>query len=416
MARDPFFCNLNDVETRDGIFQGKGFSEKVPSFLLPGVREGVVWCTDRREDGRMQKEGILIIDSSTIGMQSSRAYRSTTRASARFVGGTFTNGKDGLDSLFGNQTGTGEKTAGGENSKEEAKLEDITAHWRNMSGGFKISSTRNDPQEAMRSIKQQCVDFLLELLFHIRGGGNRANSPIAAAGGNNTVYAVQGYQAQYYHMEEEHTSFSTQGTVRTADGRELSFQLELGMSRRFEEYYEENYVTSINTKFKDPLVINLDTNIAQVSDQKFFFDLDCDGEEEEISSLQAGSGFLALDLNGDGKINDGSELFGTKSGDGFKDLAKYDADGNGWIDEADPIWEKLLIWTKDENGEDKMYHLSDLGVGAIGLSRVGTQFSLNAEKTNETNAMIRKTGIFLYENGAVSTLQQLDMAVFDGKS
>ena len=49
MARDPFFCNLNDVETRDGIFQGKGFSEKVPSFLLPGVREGVVWCTDRRE-------------------------------------------------------------------------------------------------------------------------------------------------------------------------------------------------------------------------------------------------------------------------------------------------------------------------------------------------------------------------------
>ena len=65
MARDPFFCNLNDVETRDGIFQGKGFSEKVPSFLLPGVREGVVWCTDRREDGRMQKEGILIIDSST---------------------------------------------------------------------------------------------------------------------------------------------------------------------------------------------------------------------------------------------------------------------------------------------------------------------------------------------------------------
>jgi len=195
----------------------------------------------------------------------------------------------------------------------------------------------------------------------------------------------------------------------------LSFNLELGMSRRFEEYYEENHVLSVS-KFKDPLVINLDTNIAQVSDQKFFFDLDCDGKEEEISSLQAGSGFLALDLNEDGKINDGSELFGTKSGDGFKDLSRYDSDGNGWIDEADPIWEKLLIWTKDEDGKDKLYHLSDLGVGAIGLSQVGTQFSLNSEKTNETNAMIRKTGIFLYENGAVSTLQHLDMAVFDGKS
>ncbi|MCX4323533.1 MAG: hypothetical protein OSJ59_11275 [Lachnospiraceae bacterium] len=355
----------------------------------------------------------MIIDSGTIGMQSSRTSRSIKSVSARSVGGTFTSGKEGLNALFENQLGTGEKTAGEGTEKDKANLEDLSTHMRNMTGGWHIS-TRNDEQEAVRTIKQQCVEFLLELLFRFRGKRSMQNSPIAAAGGT-TMYSVQGFQMQRYHMEEEHTTFATQGTVKTADGRELSFNLEFGMSRRFEEYYEENVVTSIKT-FKDPLVINLNTNIAQVSDQKFFFDLDCDGEEEEISSLQAGSGFLALDLNGDGKINDGSELFGTKSGDGFKDLSKYDLDGNGWIDEADPIWEKLLIWTKDENGKDKMYHLSDLGVGAIGLSRVGTQFSLNTKETNETNAMIRKTGIFLYENGTVSTLQQLDMAVYNEKS
>lgn len=355
----------------------------------------------------------MIIDSGTIGMQSSRTSRSIKSVSARSVGGTFTSGKEGLNALFENQLGTGEKTAGEGTEKDKANLEDLSTHMRNMTGGWHIS-TRNDEQEAVRTIKQQCVEFLLELLFRFRGKRSMQNSPIAAAGGT-TMYSVQGFQMQRYHMEEEHTTFATQGTVKTADGRELSFNLEFGMSRRFEEYYEENVVTSIKT-FKDPLVINLNTNIAQVSDQKFFFDLDCDGEEEEISSLQAGSGFLALDLNGDGKINDGSELFGTKSGDGFKDLSKYDLDANGWIDEADPIWEKLLIWTKDENGKDKMYHLSDLGVGAIGLSRVGTQFSLNTKETNETNAMIRKTGIFLYENGTVSTLQQLDMAVYNEKS
>ena len=354
----------------------------------------------------------MIINSGTIGMQSSRTSRSITSARAKFVGGTFMGGKEGLNSLFENQLGTGEKAAGEETGKDKANLEDLSAHMRNMTGGWHIS-TRNDEREAVRTIKQQCVEFLLELLFRFRGKRSDQSSPVAAAG-DTTVYSVQGFQMQRYHMEEEHTTFATQGTVKTADGRELSFNLEFGMSRRFEEYYEENVVTSIKS-FKDPLVINLNTNIAQVSDQKFFFDLDCDGEEEEISSLQAGSGFLALDRNGDGKINDGSELFGTKSGDGFKDLSRYDSDGNGWIDEADPIWEKLLIWTKDENGEDKMYHLSDLGVGAIGLSRVGTQFSLNSEKTNETNAMIRKTGIFLYENGTVSTLQHLDMAVYNEK-
>ncbi len=353
----------------------------------------------------------MIIDSGTIEMQSTRSYQSIKKASARGVRGTITGGKDSLDSLFENQLGTGEKTAG-EEKDDSAKLEDLSTHMRNMSGGWQIS-TRNDEREAMRSIRQQCVDFLLELLFRFRGQRGILNNPIAAAGGT-TLYTVNGYQMQHYHMEEESTTFSTKGTVKTADGRELSFNLEFGMSRRFEEYYEENYISSIKT-FRDPLVINLDTNIAQVSDQKFYFDLDCDGKEEEISSLQAGSGFLALDLNEDGKINDGSELFGTKSGDGFSDLAKYDADGNGWIDEADPIWDKLLIWTKDENGKDQLYHLSDLGVGAIGLGRVGTQFSLNSEKTNETNAMIRKTGIFLYENGTVSTIQHLDMAVYDNK-
>lgn len=349
----------------------------------------------------------MIIHSSTIGMQSTRTYRSTTKVSARGVRGTFAGGTGGLNSLFEDQFGAGEKTAEGEDG-DQAKLSDLSTHMKNTTGAWQLS-TRNDEREAVRKIRQQCLDYLMELLFPFHG--KRTVTDYFAEGGGSSMYTVNGYQMARFHSEEENTTFSTQGTVKTADGRELSFNLELGMSRSFQEYYEENYVTSAKT-FHDPLVINLDSNIARVSDQKFFFDLDCDGKKEEISSLEAGSGFLALDLNGDGEINDGSELFGTKSGDGFRDLSRYDGDGNGWIDEADPIWEKLLIWTKDEDGKDKLYHLSDLGVGAIGLSRVGTQFSLNSEKTNETNAMIRKTGIFLYENGTASTIQHVDMASY----
>ena len=57
------------------------------------------------------------------------------------------------------------------------------------------------------------------------------------------------------------------------------------------------------------------SDTADVRDQTFKFDLDADGREDEISMLGKGSGFLALDKNGNGKIDDGSELFGTKSGD-----------------------------------------------------------------------------------------------------
>ncbi len=383
----------------------------MPSFLLPCITDGAVGGTDRHRLGSWQKEVSLRIDSSVIGMQSSRRYASVT---AKSVTGSMMRRTGSLNSslggLFGSLVNTGENAEQtGGNEGNTANLDDITTHFKNLSNTGRVSGTARQ-QDPVMTIRQQCVRFLMDLFFRYRGERVREEDLTGNAGTSSQmpVYQVNTLTSEYYHREEEHTTFATQGMVRTADGRELSFNLEFSMSRSFEEYYRETYTTE-SVKYCDPLVINLDTNVAQVSDQKFFFDLDQDGKEEEISNLKAGSGFLALDLNGDGKINDGGELFGTKSGDGFADLENYDSDGNGWIDEADPIWEKLLIWTKDENGNDKLYHLSDLGVGAIGLSRVSTQFALNSEKDNHSNAMIRKTGIFLYENGNVSTVQHLDL-------
>ena len=161
----------------------------------------------------------------------------------------------------------------------------------------------------------------------------------------------------------------------------------------------------------DPLMINLDTNIASVSDQKFFFDLDADGKEEQISFAGKGSGFITLDKNGDGRINDGSELFGTSSGDGFKDLAAYDEDGNGWIDENDNIFSKLKVWTKDADGNDYLMDLKQADVGAIYLGNADTQFSLKDEQ-NTLHAEIKKTGIYLRESsGEVGTLNHVDLVV-----
>lgn len=211
-----------------------------------------------------------------------------------------------------------------------------------------------------------------------------------------------------FYTEAEHTAYRTQGFAKTADGREINFNIDVEMSRAFcdkyESYMQESYVCV------DPLVINLDSNIAGVSDQKFLFDLNADGEEEEISFVEKGSGFLALDKNGDGKINDGSELFGTQSGDGFADLAKYDQDGNGWIDESDEIFNDLRVWTKDENGEDVLLSLKEADVGAIYLGKASTQFSLQNDQ-HHTNGIIRSTGVYLKESGGAGTVQHIDLTL-----
>lgn len=209
-------------------------------------------------------------------------------------------------------------------------------------------------------------------------------------------------------MEQETTSFSATGIVKTADGREINFGVDLEMSRGFAGSFLESSTEEVI--LTDPLVINLESGTASVTDQKFFFDLDADGNKEEISSLGQGSGFLAFDKNGDGEINDGSELFGTKSGDGFADLSKYDEDGNGWIDENDWIFKELKVWTKDAEGKDKLIDLKSADVGAIYLGSANTQFHLN-DTANKTNAVIQKTGVFLRESGTVGTIQHLDLAV-----
>lgn len=262
--------------------------------------------------------------------------------------------------------------------------------------------------EALSTIKSKCLNYLLKWLFGMDDEELSNYILTKNTGGQSPYYMQVTYEREVTFSESENTEFNATGKVVCADGREIDFNMSVSMSRSFESQFSDTITLA---QAMDPLVINLDTNVAGVSDQKFMFDLDCDGELDEISMLNSGSGFLALDLNGDGTVNDGSELFGTKSGNGFADLAKYDSDGNGWIDEADDIYSKLIICCLDEDGNQELYSLKEKGVGAICLRNAPTQFSLNNRETNVTNAYIRRTGLFLYENGGVGSMQQVDMAM-----
>lgn len=394
------------------------------------------------------------IDSASIGMDSARSYHASKASVRRFE---ITDYQAGLTdvSTKGQKTPDGDTTQN--TGEQENSTENTTLTAKDWQSRFLVSSSRwnmrsSASEQTLSTIREYTVRYIFDLLFPSRnstlrdwmqenGWSSSNQTGNSQSAGNNTqtgTGSTQGiitsesgvfnlvtsrmkvlnYVSENWSMEQEDTSFSTVGTVRTKDGREINFNVNVNMSRRCEEYYREELNVAQFT-LCDPLVINLDTDVAEVSDQTFYFDLDADGKEEEISMLK-GSGYLALDKNGDGIINDGSELFGTRNGDGFADLAQYDEDGNGWIDENDSIWSKLKIWCKDENGNDVLYKLSDKGVGAICLQNVSTDFTLQGDRTgqdgttnaNATNAVIRKTGIFLYENGNVGTVQHVDMAAY----
>ena len=143
---------------------------------------------------------------------------------------------------------------------------------------------------------------------------------------------------------------------------------------------------------------------AQLTGIKIAFDLNSDGSPDSISFVGAGSGFRALDTNGDGHVNDGSELFGPQSGDGFAQLAAYDSDANGWIDENDPVFAQLRLWT-----QSGLSTLAEDGIGAISTSSAETPFAIK-NGANILQADIRSTGIYLTEAGSAGTIQHVDLA------
>jgi hypothetical protein len=210
------------------------------------------------------------------------------------------------------------------------------------------------------------------------------------------------------HSEKQSMTFSSTGVVKTADGRTIDFNVALSMSREFQSSVEL-HLRAGDAKV-DPLVINFG-GAPQLSAQKdFVFDIDNDGDADQISRLLAGSGFLALDRNGDGEINDGGELFGPGSGDGFLELSGYDADGNGWIDENDPVFDGLRIWMADEQGNMQLFALGQKGVGALYLGNVSSALDINGAQ-NESLASVQSTGVYLNENGTAGTIQHIDFAV-----
>lgn len=205
-------------------------------------------------------------------------------------------------------------------------------------------------------------------------------------------------QEEYY--QKQSVEFSSSVKIQTPT-QSFEMNLELSFSQEFYESQSTQIIIG-DKSFIDPLVINFDEDVnpfANISNLHFAFDLDNDGSTEMIPQLKLGAGFLALDKNENGQIDNGNELFGPNTNDGFAELALYDKDENNWIDEKDTVFDKLKIWSIDENGNHSLVSLIDKNVGAIYLGDVQSGFKYQSA-INQTDALQKSNGIFVKEDGS----------------
>ena len=161
----------------------------------------------------------------------------------------------------------------------------------------------------------------------------------------------------------------------------------------------------------DPLVLDLDGDGIEttgIDDARVYFDIDGDRFAERTGWLKGDDGFLVVDANGNGRIDNITEMFGGRFGSGLADLAVYDSNGDGQITATDTRWAELKVWQDyNQNGVTDAGELK--GLGATGITALGlTRTAIDV--TTPQNAHLLGYGSVSHADG--STTRMFD-AVFN---
>ncbi|MFK4074727.1 hypothetical protein ACI2KX_13575, partial [Ectopseudomonas khazarica] len=168
---------------------------------------------------------------------------------------------------------------------------------------------------------------------------------------------------------------------------------------------------------RDPLALDLDGDgIETVSaNTGITFDFDGDGLKTGTGWVKGDDGFLVIDRNGNGTIDNGSELFGVdtiksngqKASDGFDALRDLDGNGDGIFDAQDAQFGNVRVW-QDLNQDgvaqaNELKTLAEHHITAVNLSSTASNQNSNGNIISATGSFIRDDG----SEGAVNDNQSL---------
>jgi Haemolysin-type calcium binding protein related domain/RTX calcium-binding nonapeptide repeat (4 copies) len=150
----------------------------------------------------------------------------------------------------------------------------------------------------------------------------------------------------------------------------------------------------------DPLVLDIDgggVTLVSVGTSTAYFDLNTDGFREHTGWVAPGDGLLARDLNGNGIVDNGQELFGSAAQDGFTALRALDSNGDGKISSADTAFSSLRVW-RDANQDGvsqpiELSTLAQLNIASINLTATASNTTRAGNSVLFAGSYARSNGI-----------------------
>lgn len=174
---------------------------------------------------------------------------------------------------------------------------------------------------------------------------------------------------------------------------------------------------------RSPILLDLDRNQFHLSGEAVEFDLDSDGQPEPVTWVSPGTrdAFLYRDLNGNGLVDDGSELFGDatllKSGEqaehGYEALTEFDLVENGGnqdglIDQSDSIFSHLKVWL-DSNANGVHEKSESMSLAEAGVLSLGLDYK-ESPRTDKYGNEFRYTGRGVIDvNGRAKSMHTTDV-------
>ena len=230
-----------------------------------------------------------------------------------------------------------------------------------MQSGPKISDLQNNPIQIERSsVDKDEKEEIWDAIYKEYLEETKEKSETTDA--TEKADATEKTETTATPEELENSDASTVVNTATADVINLVNEAEQKLLGRFRDTF---YKATINT-YVDPIVIDLngDGVFTTSLEQGTHFDFNGDGFAEKTAWTSFGDGLLVRDVNGNGTIDNGTELFGDqtilKNGSiatsGYEALADVNDNQDDVIDSKDSSYQELNVWMYfNQDGKSKKW-------------------------------------------------------------